>query len=66
MTEEEKLAALWEIAQEVVKAYAEHETAEADIYCMFCGADNYISKDLKHDPNCIVTKARALVKEVAG
>ena len=59
--EDEKLKLLWEIAQELVDKFSYHENAGADIYCMFCGADNYISKDIKHDPKCIVTKARALL-----
>ena len=56
---------LWKIAQEVVKKYECHEDASVDIYCVFCGADNYLNnyKDLEHEASCIVLKARALVAQ---
>lgn len=63
MTEEERLAALWKIAQEIVENDPTYETGMGDIECFYCSGDNYSSKDFKHDDTCIVLKARALVAD---
>lgn len=64
MTEEEKLAALWEIAQKVAEEDPTYETNSGDVECFYCNGDrNYRKKLFEHDASCIVTRARALVKE---
>lgn len=62
MTEEEKLKALWEIAQEVAKGDSTYSDDMGDVECVYCNG-SYSHKDdiYRHEPNCIVTKARALL-----
>jgi hypothetical protein len=66
MTEEEKIAALWEIAQEVASEEPTYETGFGCVECIYCNGNPYGYGGFVHEPTCIVTKARALVKEVAG
>lgn len=62
MTEEEKLAILWEIAQEVArKNLVINDRDGYEFYCDFCEGDGNRLEDFKHDDTCIVTKARALL-----
>ena len=69
MTEEETRAALWEIAQEVADTdtTAQYEHG-GDQYCIFCSGREYYEEhryQFKHEPSCIVLKARALVPQNA-
>lgn len=64
MTEEEKLAALWEIAQEVAELDSTYDDDMGDTECVYCNGDySYQGKIFIHQDDCIVTKARTLVKE---
>jgi hypothetical protein len=63
MNEEETLAALWEIAQEVATQDSTGNDAYASQYCPFCIGCEYRMEPFKHEDDCIVLKARALVAQ---
>lgn len=58
--EEEKLTILWEIAQELAYVQDYDEATGELIECAFCSID-IDPDDPKHEPTCIVTKARELL-----
>jgi hypothetical protein len=61
--EQEKLAALWEIAQEVAKDDPTYSTGFGDVVCIYCNGDQtWPSGNFRHEDTCIVTKARALME----
>jgi hypothetical protein len=64
MNEEETLATLWEIAQEVATKdnLSEHAFGGYE-YCMLCSGHEYRMLPFKHEPSCIVLKSRALVEK---
>jgi hypothetical protein len=61
MTEEEKLAALWGIVQDL----AENDTAFRRYWgsyeCPFCHVIYDVLDSFQHDDTCIVTRSRALI-----
>lgn len=66
-TNADALAILWEIARAVAEGNVTCETDMGDSYCAFCvdGDTDYSLKNItpdwyRHDPDCIVLKARAL------
>jgi hypothetical protein len=66
LTEEEVISILWDIARQV----ATGDTASDDFmdeYCLFCnGEQDYgyeDGDDYRHEPVCIVIKARALIAQ---
>lgn len=62
MTEEEKLKALWEIAQEVArKNLVINDRDGYEFYCAFCDGYGGTAEYFNHEADCIVTKARALL-----
>lgn len=61
MTEEEKIAALWDIVGKLAKEDPLYDTGMGDTECIYCNGDNYSSKDFNHDIDCIITRARALI-----
>jgi hypothetical protein len=63
--DKEKLAALWEIAKTIATQNTTYSDDFMDNYCIFCcGDENYEDPDnYKHEPSCIVLKARALVAQ---
>lgn len=66
MTQEETVAALWEIAHKVATedTVSEHAFGGYD-YCIFCSGHEYRMLPFKHEPHCIVLKARALMAQDA-
>jgi hypothetical protein len=69
MASEKTLETLWEIAREVAEdGITIASDVVGDQYCMFCsGQQDYgDSNNYQHAPDCIVMKARALVKESAN
>ena len=68
MTEEGIEAALWEIVRELASDEPLYSDDFMDNYCIFCNGDeNYEDPaNYKHEPSCIVLKARALMVQKEG
>jgi hypothetical protein len=64
LVEEETLAALWEVVQEVANkdTLSEHAFGGYE-YCIFCSGHEYRMMPFKHEASCIVLKACALVAQ---
>lgn len=62
MSEIDKIVALWDIVGNLAKSDAFVLNSYDDYECPFCEETANLSRDFQHEPSCIVTKARALVK----